>query len=87
MIKVQFAHSAFGIGASRNGMRLVIQGTAKSMEKFLGSHRYYSLGYEKLTVHGLPAGDKAIVMTARKDLPLETVLESCAHHISLRCST
>jgi len=52
----------------------VIQGVAKQMEKFLGSHQYYSLGYDKLTVHGLPAGDKTIVITARKDLPLETVL-------------
>lgn len=52
----------------------VIQGIAKQMEKFLGSHQYYSLGYDKLTVHGLPAGNKTIVITARKDLPLEIVL-------------
>jgi hypothetical protein len=52
----------------------VIQGVAKQMEKFLGSHQYYSLGYDKLTVHGLPAGNKTIVITARKDLPLEIVL-------------
>jgi hypothetical protein len=52
---------------------VVIQGIAKQMEKFLGSHQFYSLSYEKLTVHGLPAGNKTIVITARKDLPLEIV--------------
>jgi hypothetical protein len=52
----------------------VIRGIAKQMEKFLGSHKFYSLGYDKLTVHGLPAGNKTIVITARKDLPLEIVL-------------
>jgi hypothetical protein len=52
----------------------VIQGIAKQMEKFLGTHQYYSLGYDKLTVHGLPAGNRTIVITARKDLPLEAVL-------------
>jgi hypothetical protein len=53
---------------------IVIQGIAKSMEKYLGSHQFYSLGYDKLTVHGLPAGNNTIVITARKDLPLEIVL-------------
>jgi hypothetical protein len=53
---------------------IVIQGIAKQMEKFLGSHQFYSLGYDKLTVHGLPVGNKTIVITARKDLPLEIVL-------------
>jgi hypothetical protein len=53
---------------------VVIRGICRQMEKFLGSHTYYSLGYDKLTVHGLPLGDKTIVMTTRKDLPLETVL-------------
>ena len=53
---------------------IIIQGIAKQMEKFLGSHQFYSLGYDKLTVHGLPVGNKTIVITARKDLPLETVL-------------
>jgi hypothetical protein len=53
---------------------IVIQGIAKQMEKFLGSHQFYSLGYDKLTVHGLPIGDKTIVITARKDLPLEIVV-------------
>lgn len=53
---------------------ILIQGIAKEMEKFLGSHQFYSLGYDKLTVHGLPVGNKTIVITARKDLPLEVVL-------------
>jgi len=53
---------------------IIIQGIAKEMEKFLGSHQFYSLGYDKLTVHGLPVGNKTIVITARKDLPLEIVL-------------
>jgi hypothetical protein len=51
----------------------IIQGIAKQMEKFLGPHQFYSLGYDKLTVHGLPVGDNTVVITARKDLPLETV--------------
>jgi hypothetical protein len=53
---------------------VVIQGIARQLERFLGSRRFYSLGFDKLTVHGLQAGDKTIVITARKDLPLETVL-------------
>jgi hypothetical protein len=53
---------------------MVIQGIAKQMERFLGSHQFYSLGYDKLTVYGLPVGNKTIVITARKDLPLEIVL-------------
>jgi hypothetical protein len=53
---------------------IVIQGVAKQMEKFLGSHQFYSLGYDKLTVHGLPVGKNTVVITARKDLPLEIVL-------------
>ena len=53
---------------------VVIQGICKQMEKFLGPHEFYSLCYDKLTVHGLPVGNKTIVITARKDLPLEIVL-------------
>ena len=53
---------------------IVIQGIAKQMEKFLGSHQFYSLGYDKLTVHGLPLGNKTLMITARKDLSLKTVL-------------
>jgi hypothetical protein len=53
---------------------MVIRGISKQMERYLGSHQFYSLGYDKLTVHGLPVANKTIVITARKDLPLETVL-------------
>lgn len=61
--------------ATYTGMwTIVIQGIAKRMEKFLGSHQFYSLGYDKLTVHGLPIGNKTLVITARTDLPLEIVL-------------
>jgi hypothetical protein len=52
----------------------VIRGVCRQLEKFLGSHQFYSLGYDRLSVHGLPVGDKTIVITARKDLPLEIVL-------------
>jgi len=44
------------------------------MEKFLGSHQFYSLGYDKLTVQGLPTGNKTIVIAARKNMPVEAVL-------------
>ena len=61
--------------ATYTGMwTIVIQGICKQMEKFLGSHQFYSLGYDKLNVHGLPLGNKTLVITARKDLPLEIVL-------------
>jgi hypothetical protein len=53
---------------------VLIQGIAKQMEKFLGAHQFYSLGYDKLTVFGLPIGERTIVITAKKDLPLEIVL-------------
>ena len=53
---------------------VIIRGISKQMEKNLGTHLFYSIGYEKLTVHGIPLGDKTAVITARKDLPLEIVL-------------
>jgi hypothetical protein len=53
---------------------VLIRGITNQMEKHLGAHLFYSLGYEKLTVHGIPSGDKTIVITARTDLPLEIVL-------------
>jgi hypothetical protein len=52
----------------------VIRGICKQMEKFLGSHQFYTLGYDKLTVYGLPTSNKTIVITARKEMPLESVL-------------
>ena len=61
--------------ATYTGMwTVLIRGIARQMEKFLGSNQFYSLGYEKLTVHGVTVGDKTIVITSRKDLPLETAL-------------
>jgi hypothetical protein len=53
---------------------VIIRGVSNQMEKHLGAHRFYSLGYEKLTVHGIVLGDKTAVITATKDLPLEIVL-------------
>ena len=53
----------------------IIRGVTNQMEKHLGAHQFYSLGYEKLTVHGIVLGDKTLVITARNDLPLETVLD------------
>jgi len=52
---------------------VLIKGISKQMERFLGAHTFYSLGFDKLVVHGIPVGSKTIVVTASKDLPLETV--------------
>ena len=61
--------------ATYTGMwTMLIRGIARQMEKFLGSNQFYSLGYEKLMVHGVTVGDETIVITSRRDLPLETVL-------------
>jgi len=61
--------------ATYTGMwTVLIRGIARQMEKFLGSNQYYTLGYDKLTVHGVTVGDKTIVITSRRDLPLDTVL-------------
>lgn len=53
---------------------VIIRGISNQMEKHLGAHLFYSLGYEKLTVHGIVLGDKTVVITATKGLPLEIVL-------------
>lgn len=53
---------------------IVVGGVVKQMEKYFGKSEFNSLGYEKLTVYRLPFGDRAIVITARKDIPLEIVL-------------
>ncbi len=53
---------------------VIIRGITKQLEKYLGTHLFYSLGYEKLTVHGLQVGNRTIVITARKEMPLEIVL-------------
>ena len=54
---------------------IVIRGITHQMEKHLGAHRFYSLSYEKLTVYGIVLGDRTIVITARNELPLESVLK------------
>jgi hypothetical protein len=53
---------------------VIIRGVTNQMEKHLGAHRFYSLGYEKLTVYGIVLNGKTLVITARNDLPLETAL-------------
>jgi hypothetical protein len=53
---------------------VIVEGVAKQTEKYFGKSEVNSLTYEKLVIHGLPFGDKTLVITARKDLPLETVL-------------
>jgi hypothetical protein len=53
---------------------IIIRGVSNQMEKHLGAHQFYSLGYDKLTVHGIVLRDKTVVITATKDLPLEIVL-------------
>jgi len=52
----------------------IVQGIAIQMEKYLGKSEIISLGYEKLNVHGFRLKDGIVVITARKDVPIETVL-------------
>lgn len=52
----------------------IIRGVGTQMEKYFGRFDVNSLGYEKVNVHGVRAGDRTIVITATKDLPLEIVL-------------
>jgi hypothetical protein len=52
-----------------------IRGICRQMEKFLGTHQFYSLAFDKLIVYGLASTKNTIVITARNDLPLETVLK------------
>ena len=52
----------------------IIGGVGKQMEKYFGRFDVNSLGYEKVNVHGLIVGDRTVVITATKDLPLEIVL-------------
>jgi hypothetical protein len=52
----------------------IIGGVGKQLEKYFGRYDFNSLGYEKLNVHGVTVGDNTIVITATKDLPLQTVL-------------
>jgi hypothetical protein len=52
----------------------IIQGIAVQMETYFGKSETVSLGYEKLNVHGFKAQDRIVVITTRKDAPLEIVL-------------
>jgi hypothetical protein len=52
----------------------VMGGIALQMEKYFGKSEVVSLDYEKVNVHGFRVNDKTVVITARKDVPLEIVL-------------
>jgi hypothetical protein len=52
----------------------VMGGVSKRMQKYFGNHFGLSIYYDKVNVHGLPIGDRTIVITARKDMPFEIVL-------------
>lgn len=52
----------------------VVGGVSQQMQKYFGNHFGLSLYYDKVNVHGLPVGDRTIVITATKDLPFEIVL-------------
>jgi len=52
----------------------VMGGVSQRMQKYFGNHLGLSIYYDKVNVHGLPVGDRTIVVTARKDMPLEIVL-------------
>ncbi len=53
----------------------IIQGIALKMEKYLGKSEIVSLGYEKLNVHGFKVQDRIVVITTRKDIPVEIILD------------
>jgi len=44
------------------------------MERYFGRSEIVSLGYEKLNVHGFKVQDRIVVITTRKDVPVEIVL-------------
>jgi hypothetical protein len=46
------------------------------MAKYFGKSEIVSLGYEKLNVHGFKVQDRLVVVTARKDVPVEIVLSA-----------
>jgi len=49
-------------------------GVARQMQKYLGTNFGLSMYYDKVNIHGFPIANKFVVITARKDLPFETVL-------------
>jgi hypothetical protein len=52
----------------------IIEGITLQMEKYFGRSEIVSLGYEKLNVHGFRVQDRIVVITTRKDVPVEIVL-------------
>ncbi len=52
----------------------IIRGIVLQMEEYFGRSESVTLSYEKLNVHGFPLANKFIVITSRKDMPLEKVL-------------
>ena len=53
---------------------IIIGGVGKQMEKYFGRFEVNLLGYEKVSVYGVMLRNRTIVISARKDLPMETVL-------------
>jgi hypothetical protein len=52
----------------------VMGGVARQMQKCLRPHLGLSTYYDRVNIHGFPVGNNAVVMSARKDLSFETVL-------------
>ena len=51
----------------------ILGGVSQQMQKYFGNNFGLSIYYDKVNVHGLPVGDSIIVITTRKDMPLEIV--------------
>jgi hypothetical protein len=51
----------------------IIEGVSEQMERYFGKSDVVTLGYEKVNVHGFMADGRTVVITARKDLPIEIV--------------
>jgi hypothetical protein len=52
---------------------IIIGGVGKQMEKYFGRFEVNLLAFEKVAVYGVTLNERTIVISARKDLPLETV--------------
>lgn len=52
----------------------VMGGVARQMQKYLGTHFGLSMYYDKLNIHGYPAGNNTVVIAARKGLAFDTLL-------------
>jgi hypothetical protein len=51
----------------------VIEGILEQMQRYFGKGDVLTVSYEKVNVHGFKANDKTVVITARRDLPIEIV--------------